>query len=107
MYFFLLFIHYFLMFIICKSIPINQVAQTRLKNRSHRPDIESCNDPPHNRLLDEVAQLNETMMMLDYKITEAEAARLDLLANKQRLEEDIRVKVHSLRIDMEKCLTLR
>ena len=31
-----------------------KVAQTRLKKRSHRPDIESCNDPPHERLVDEV-----------------------------------------------------
>ena len=31
-----------------------KVAQTRLKKRSHRPDIESCNDPPHEKLIDEV-----------------------------------------------------
>ena len=52
-----------------------QVAQSRLKYRSHRPDIESCNDPPHNRLLDEVSQINDTILLLDHKITEAEAAR--------------------------------
>ena len=28
-----------------------KVAQTRLKKRSHRPDVESCNDPPHNKLV--------------------------------------------------------
>ena len=61
---------------------IFQVAQSRLKQRSHRPDIESCNDPPHNKLIDEVDQLRDTVLLLDHKITEAEAARLDLLANR-------------------------
>jgi hypothetical protein len=36
-----------------------------------------------------------------------QAARLDLISNKQRLEEDIRVKENSLKIDQQKCMTLR
>ena len=35
------------------------------------------------------------------------AARLDLISNKQRLEEDSRVKENSLKIDQQKCMTLR
>ena len=84
-----------------------KVAQTRLKKRSHRPDVESCNDPPHERLVDEVAILNDTIILLDQKLTEAEAARLDLLSNRQRLENDSRVKENSLSIDQSKCMTLR
>ena len=84
-----------------------KVAQTRLKKRSHRPDVESCNDPPHERLVDEVAILNDTIILLDQKLTEAEAARLDLLSNRQRLENDSRVKENSLGIDQSKCMTLR
>ena len=34
-----------------QAVTLVQVAQTRLKKRSHRPDVESCNDPPHNRLV--------------------------------------------------------
>ena len=81
--------------------------QTRLKKRSHRPDIESCNDPPHEKLVDEVASINDTIVLLDQKITEAEAARLDLINNRQRLENDARVKENSLSIDQSKCMTLR
>ena len=84
-----------------------KVAQTRLKRRSHRPDIESCNDPPHERLVDEVSALNDTILLLDQKITEAEAARLDLISNRQRLENDARVKENSLSIDQSKCMTMR
>ena len=84
-----------------------QVAQTRLKKRSQRPDIEACNDPPHLRLVDEVGIINDTILLLDQKITEAEAARLDLVSNKARLENDIRVKGNSLAIDQQKCMTLR
>eukprot|EP00090_Calanus_glacialis_P021965 TRINITY_DN33883_c0_g1_i1.p1 TRINITY_DN33883_c0_g1~~TRINITY_DN33883_c0_g1_i1.p1 ORF type:complete len:425 (-),score=140.81 TRINITY_DN33883_c0_g1_i1:132-1406(-) len=84
-----------------------KVAQTRLKKRSHRPDVESCNDPPHNKLVDEVSTLNDSIVLLDQKLTESEAARLDLLSNRQRLENDARVKENSLTIDQSKCMTLR
>ena len=59
------------------------------------------------RLVDEVAILNDTIILLDQKLTEAEAARLDLLSNRQRLENDSRVKENSLSIDQSKCMTLR
>jgi Tektin family len=49
-----------------------KVAETRLKKRSHRPDVEACNDPPHNRLLDEVSTITDSILLLDQKITEAE-----------------------------------
>ena len=39
------------------------------------------------------------MVLLDQKLTEAEAARLDLLSNRARLENDGRVKENSLTID--------
>jgi hypothetical protein len=52
------------------------VAQTRLKKRSHRPDVEACNDPPHNRLVDEVAVIMDSILLLDHKITEAEVSTI-------------------------------
>merc|ERR1711934_1026369 len=72
-----------------------KVAQTRLKKRSHRPDVESCNDPTHNRLLDEVSALNQSVILLE------------LISNRQRLENDLRVKENSISIDQSKCMTLR
>jgi hypothetical protein len=53
---------------------IVQVAQTRLKKRSHRPDVEACNDPPHNRLVDEVSVIMDSILLLDQKITQAEVS---------------------------------
>ena len=57
--------------------------------------------------VDEVSTLNDTILLLDQKITEAEAARLDLISNRQRLENDARVKENSLTIDQSKCMTMR
>ena len=91
---------------ISKEAPL-KLAQTRLNNRSHRPDIEACNDPPHHLLVDEVATIKESVFLLEQKITEAEAAKGDLLSNKKKLENDIRVKENSLHIDQNKCVTLR
>ena len=91
---------------ISKEAPL-KLAHTRLNNRSHRPDIEACNDPPHHLLVDEVATIKESVFLLEQKITEAEAAKGDLLSNKKKLENDIRVKENSLNIDQNKCVTLR
>ena len=57
--------------------------------------------------VDEVSTLNDSIVLLDQKLTESEAARLDLLSNRQRLENDARVKENSLTIDQSKCMTLR
>ena len=39
-----------------------------MQRRSHRPDIESCNDPPHNLLVDEVATIADTLYLLEQKV---------------------------------------
>ena len=72
--------------------------------------------------LDEVSALNQSVILLEQKLTEAEAARLDLISNRwqyirssswsglfrrQRLENDLRVKENSISIDQSKCMTLR
>ena len=89
-----------------KEAPL-KLAQTRLSNRSHRPDIEACNDPPHHLLVDEIAIIKESVALIEQKITEAEASKCDLENNKRMLENDIRVKENSLKIDQNKCATLR
>jgi len=87
--------------------PPLKVAQTRLEARAHRPDVELCRDPPHLRLVEEVGQLQESIDLLNRKLSEAEAAHQDLLRNKARLEHDIKIKSNSLFIDREKCLSMR
>jgi len=92
--------------IAAKDPPL-RVAQTRLKKRTRRPEVEACNDQPHNKLLEEVAEIAQSIKLLEDKLAEANEALSDLLRNKQRLEKDIKVKKNSLLIDQQKCMSMR
>lgn len=87
--------------------PPLRVAQTRLKKRTRRPEVEACNDMPHNKLLEEVTEISQSIKLLEDKLTEGNEALSDLLRNKQRLEKDIKVKKNSLLIDQQKCMSMR
>ena len=39
-----------------------KVAQSRLEARTHRPDMELCRDPPHHRIVEEVGQIQESVV---------------------------------------------
>ena len=76
---------------------------------------ESCFDAAHIKLVAEVEELGESCKLLadkvvfcenccqvsmrSVKVTLVEAARLDLMASKEKLQEDIRVKQNSIAID--------
>jgi len=92
--------------IAAKDPPL-RVAQTRLKKRTRRPEVEACNDGPHNKLLEEVSEISQSIKLLEDKLTEGNEALSDLLRNKQRLEKDIKVKKNSLLIDQQKCMSMR
>lgn len=92
--------------IAAKDPPL-RVAQTRLKKRTRRPEVEACNDTPHNKLLEEVTEISQSIKLLEDKLTEGNEALSDLLRNKQRLEKDIKVKKNSLLIDQQKCMSMR
>ena len=49
----------------------------------------------------------ESVKLIDEKLKEAHAAKLDLEQNRTNLERDIRLKEMSMEIDQSKCLTLR
>ena len=49
----------------------------------------------------------ESLDLIDGKIKQAEAAKLDLENNKINLEQEIRLKEFSLELDQSKCLTMR
>lgn len=89
-----------------KSNPL-KVAHTRLEARSHRLNIELCNDPPQKTLVKEVQKLSESIDTLHRKLQEAEAQHQQLLMTKANLESDLQNKVNSLFIDREKCMGLR
>jgi len=92
--------------IAAKDPPL-RVAQTRLKKRTRRPDVEACNDQPHNKLIEEVAEIAGSIKILEDKLNEGQDALGDLLRNKQRLEKDIKVKKNTLLIDQQKCMSMR
>lgn len=92
---------------IASKDPPLRVAQSRLKKRTRRPEVESCNDGPHNKLLEEVSEIAHSIKVLEDKLQEGNEALGDLLRNKQRLEKDIKVKKNSLLIDQQKCMSMR
>ena len=89
-----------------KLAPV-KLAQTRLEQRSHRPDNEACTDSVHARLLRESLQLEQSKQLLNKKIKESEEALNRLEEDKIMLDRDIKVKKITLNIDKTKCLPLR
>ncbi len=69
--------------------------------------MEACNDQPHIKLIEEVAEIAQSIKWLEDKLGEANDALQDLIRNKQRLERDIKVKKNTLLIDQQKCMSLR
>ncbi|KAM6971857.1 tektin-3-like [Aplochiton taeniatus] len=89
-----------------KRAPLH-VAQIRLEERTRRPNMELCNDPPHTMLLAEVGHIRETVMSLHQRLCEAQATLQQLADCKYLLEEELFTKSQSLHIDQERCLGLR
>ena len=48
-----------------------KLAQTRLENRTYRPNVELCRDAPQYGLTDEVKQLEATKRALEEKCKQA------------------------------------
>ncbi|KAL1005466.1 hypothetical protein UPYG_G00059510 [Umbra pygmaea] len=89
-----------------KEAPL-RVAQSRLHQRSHRPNMELCRDDPQLCLVDEVGQISQTMSSLQQQLTESRRSLADLEQSRMALEKDICCKTHSLLIDREKCMAHR
>ncbi|KAM7333143.1 hypothetical protein ACRRTK_006463 [Alexandromys fortis] len=89
-----------------KEAPL-RVAQTRLYQRSHRPNVELCRDAAQFRLLSEVEELTMSLNSLKEKLQDAEQALRNLEDTRMSLEKDIAVKTNSLFIDRQKCMAHR
>ncbi|XP_020742104.2 tektin-4 isoform X2 [Odocoileus virginianus] len=89
-----------------KEAPL-KVAQTRLYQRSHRPNVELCRDSAQFRLASEVEELNLSLAALKEKLLEAEQSLRNLEDTRMTLEKDIAVKTNSLFIDRHKCMAHR
>ncbi|XP_076615402.1 tektin-3 [Chaetodon auriga] len=89
-----------------KECPL-KVAQTRLEERTRRPNIELCRDNPHHRLVSEVREIEDTIHKLQERLMEAENTLQTLVKTKVTLEHDLSVKANSLFLEQEKCMSMR
>ncbi|CAI5658361.1 tektin-3 [Oreochromis niloticus] len=89
-----------------KESPL-KVAQTRLEERTRRPNVELCRDNPHHRLVSEVREIEDTIRKLQERLMEAENTLQTLVKTKVSLEHDLSVKANSLFLDQEKCMSMR
>ncbi|TKS89557.1 Tektin-3 [Collichthys lucidus] len=89
-----------------KECPL-KVAQTRLEERTRRPNVELCRDNPHHRLVSEVREIEDTIYKLQERLMEAENSLQVLVKTKVTLEHDLSVKANSLFLEQEKCMSMR
>ena len=87
--------------------PPLRVAQTRLKKRVNRPEVENCADEVYHHLVEEVKLLNNHIKLLQNKNDEAKEAFRNLTKSIEILEKDLKLKKNSLLIDQQKCMALR
>nr|CAB3266894.1 tektin-1-like [Phallusia mammillata] len=83
------------------------VSQSRLDERTQRPNVELCRDPVQYRLIDEVNEIQQSINHLVSTLAQAEAELKGLIRNQLLLEEDIQVKSNSLYIDEVQCMRIR
>eukprot|EP00112_Aurelia_sp_Birch-Aquarium-sp1_P006557 Seg1721.4 transcript_id=Seg1721.4/GoldUCD/mRNA.D3Y31 product=Tektin-1 protein_id=Seg1721.4/GoldUCD/D3Y31 len=89
-----------------KEAPL-KVAETRLDNRTQRPNVELCRDRVQYRLVGEVGEISHNIERLRSLLRESENSLKCLRRNELTLEEDIEVKVQSLFIDKDQNMMLR
>ena len=89
-----------------KETPM-MLANTRLENRSHRPNVELCRDPVQYRLVSEVGEIEESVSRLQQRLAQSNEALKGLLRRELELEEDIEVKANTLFIDETECMGMR
>lgn len=83
------------------------LAHTRLGRRSQRVGAELVRDPPGQALYYECEMLRLSTEQLQQMLHEANASLRYLLQTQLQLEEDINVKMNTLKIDEVECMTLR
>ncbi|KAH8352207.1 hypothetical protein KR084_002678 [Drosophila pseudotakahashii] len=84
-----------------------KVAQTRMDNRSYRPNVENCRDLAQQELIDGVHTIQSSVSALLHELEEAERVKTDMVSSRARLEREIMLKRRSLFIDRERCMLMR
>ena len=57
---------------LAEKTPPMMVVQTRLENRTYRPNVELCRDPPQYGMVEEVAEIANSQHALGEKLAVAE-----------------------------------
>ncbi|XP_037976231.2 tektin-1 [Plutella xylostella] len=83
------------------------LAHTRLGRRAQRVEGELVKDPPGQTLFYECEMLRRSTQELQQMLHEANASLRYLCQTQIQLEEDINVKMNTLKIDEVDCMTLR
>lgn len=83
-----------------------KLAQTRLENRTYRPNVELCRDNVQYGLTDEVKQLEASKKALEEKLKQAQHALDGLEQNLHRINQDLQCKQNSLKLDQD-CMKSR
>jgi len=89
-----------------KERPV-KVAETRLDERTRRPNLELCRDPAQLQLVHEVKNLQMTLANLKMRLREEQEQLQKLVTARANLEHEIRTKANSIFIDQEKCMSMR
>ncbi|OBS68459.1 hypothetical protein A6R68_03001, partial [Neotoma lepida] len=84
-----------------------KVAQTRLDERTRRPNIELCRDIAQLRLVNEVYEVDDTIQVLQQRLRDSEDTMQSLVHTKATLENELAIKANTLYIDQEKCMSMR
>ncbi|XP_003496394.1 tektin-3 isoform X1 [Cricetulus griseus] len=84
-----------------------KVAQTRLDERTRRPNIELCRDMAQLGLVNEIYEVDETIQTLQKRLRDSEDTLQALVHCKATLEHELAVKANTLYIDQEKCMSMR
>nr|WLD15743.1 tektin 1 [Platynereis dumerilii] len=81
--------------------------QTRLENRSYRPNVELCSDAVQYRLVQEVTEIGVSVAQLQERLAQSQESLKGLVRRQLDLEEDIKVKANTLFIDETECMGMR
>ncbi|XP_059620318.1 tektin-1 [Phlebotomus argentipes] len=80
---------------------------TRLSERARRPASELCLDIPQETLLRELANLTLSCKQLTQMIADTKTTQRYLLNTQMQQEQEINVKMNSLKVDEVDCMSIR
>ena len=89
-----------------KEAPI-KLSETRLENRTGRPNVELCRDQVQYRLIEEVNEINASIAELQKRLEDSKASHKGLVRRQLDLEQDIEIKSETLFIDDTECDGMR